>query len=619
METLFQIPDVDPKEVLNRFFGYAQFRDRQEEIINTALSGTDSLVLMPTGGGKSLCFQIPALINPGLTVVISPLISLMKDQVDGLKMNGISALSINSSQSFEEQQDVLNQLYHGQAKLLYLSPERLQESGFMFEYLKKMNISLFAIDEAHCISHWGHDFRPEYLNLKALRTHFPATPIMALTASADNTTQSDISTLLNLRNPEIFRSSFNRPNIYYYVKQKQELTFFLPDFLRKNSQSSGIIYCLSRKSTEKMAAYIQSLGHSVAFYHAGMDSELRSHVQAEFSKDNIKIVVATIAFGMGIDKSNVRFVIHADLPKNIEGYYQETGRAGRDGARAEAYLFYSKGDLAKWRMMIDQGEDLDVNAILHRKLSKMQQFAEAASCRRQLLMNYFNEKHDGNCKSCDFCLTAVDEYDGTIEAQKIMSAIVRLDQRFGQGMVVDFIRGSKAQKITEEMRQLKTYGIGVDKPDFFWNSVIRQLIQQEYILQSEGKYPILKITQKAHAVLNGKEKIMLVRLKSFDIPTPKNATEDYDKELFSNLRMLRMQIANSQGVPPFVVLADSSMFELCTYFPQTVEELAQISGFGVFKIDKYGNHFLQAIVKYCSERNISSKVHQKVKKTRLKL
>ena len=615
METFPIQSTIDPKAVLLKYFGYSGFRDRQEEIIRDTLNGQDTLVLMPTGGGKSLCFQIPALMMTGLTVVVSPLISLMKDQVDGLVANGVPAVSLNSMQTFEEQQEILSQLYHSQPKLLYVSPERLQESGFMFEFLKKMNISLFAIDEAHCISHWGHDFRPEYLNLKQLRKTFPTVPMMALTASADNTTQADIIKMLDLKEVRVFKSSFNRENIYYHVKPKRELKDFLPGFLRKNSQNSGIIYCLSRKSTEKMADYIRLLGHSVAYYHAGMDPESRSRVQSEFSRDNIKIVVATIAFGMGIDKSNVRFVIHADLPKNIEGYYQETGRAGRDGALAEAYLFYAKGDVAKWRSMIDEGDDINMNAIMHRKLSKMASYAEATSCRRQFLMNYFGEKHNGNCNSCDFCLTTVDEYEGTIEAQKVLSAIVRLEERFGIGMIVDFIRGANIVKITPEMRALKTYGIGAEKPDFFWKSVIQQLIQQEIIVQTEDQYPKLKITPKAILVLKGVRKVMLVRVKSSEKVISKSKTENYDKQLFANLRLLRMQIANSQGVPPFVILSDSTLHELCTYFPQTPAELSRISGFGVYKIEKYGSHFLQSIIAYCHQQGIASAMDQKPVKT----
>ncbi len=606
----------EPKSVLKKYFGYSDFKDRQEEIIANTLMGNDTLVLMPTGGGKSICFQIPALMLPGLTVVVSPLISLMKDQVDSLQMNGISAVCLNSSQSQEQQQDVFNQIYHGQTKLLYISPERLQLNSYMFDYLKKMNISLFAIDEAHCISQWGHDFRPDYLNLSSLKEHFPLVPIMALTASADESTQKDITSLLHLKNSKKFKSSFNRPNIYYYVKPKSDLNTFLSKYLKENRNNSGIIYCLSRKSTEKMALFVQKLGHSVACYHAGLPSEVRAQVQSDFSKDKIKIVVATIAFGMGIDKSNVRFVIHADLPKNMEGYYQETGRAGRDGSRAEAHLFYSKGDVAKWKNIINSGDDLDLNAILHRKLRRMVSFAETTSCRRQYLMNYFGEKHDGNCKSCDFCLTSVDEYDGTIECQKVLSAILRLGERYGSGMIVDFLRGSKSSKITPSMREIKTYGIGDGQPDFFWNSVIRQLIQKGVLIQTETQFPILKTTSLATPILKGTEKVMLVRVKNLDIKTSKTYSENYDTKLFSTLRLLRMQIANSQGVPPFVVLSDSTLYELCTYYPQNQLELGQISGFGTFKIDKYGGHFLKAIVKYCSEHNIASKIHMKAPKMR---
>jgi ATP-dependent DNA helicase RecQ len=614
MENLSKSMQYTPRELLKKYFGYHDFRVRQEEVIDTILAGQDALVLMPTGGGKSLCFQIPALIFEGLTVVVSPLISLMKDQVDALNANGINAVSLNSSQSFEEQKAILNQLYYNQTKLLYVSPERLQESGYLFEFLKRITVSLFAIDEAHCISHWGHDFRPDYLNLSSLRIHFPKVPVMALTASADNTTQQDIAQLLKLRDFKLFRSSFDRENIHYFVKPKAEMKNFLPEFLRKQEQNSGIIYCLSRKSTEKMAAYISSLGYLAAYYHAGMDADLRNHVQTEFSKDNIKIVVATIAFGMGIDKSNVRYVIHIDLPKNIEGYYQETGRAGRDGAKAEAYLFFSKGDVMKWRMMIDSGEDLEVNAILHRKLSKMATFAEISSCRRQFLMNYFNEKHNGNCNSCDICLSSLSEYDGTVDAQKVLSAILRLEERYGIGMIADFVRGANVQKISDQMRSIKTYGVGSDKPDFYWKEIIRQMIQQGMIIQTEEQFPKLKISEKSMLILQGHLKATFVRVKRPEVSKTQSGQENYDKQLFTNLRLLRLQIANSQGVPPFVVFSDSTLIELCTFYPQTPNELSEISGFGSYKIEKYGHLILKAIVEYCTKNNIPSVIHQKVKR-----
>ena len=591
---------MTPLKILNKYFGYSQFRSPQEEIIKTVLNKQDALVLMPTGGGKSLCYQIPALLFDGLTVVVSPLISLMKDQVDALVANGVNAACINSTQRSIEQNNLLNQIYQNKLKIIYIAPERLSENGYFFDFLKKINVSLFAIDEAHCISHWGHDFRPDYLNLGLIKDFFPETPILALTASADQITRKDIVSQLKLKGDNLFVSSFNRKNIFYFVKSKKEMKDFLPKYIRENINSSGIIYCLSRKKTEDTALYLKSIGFSAECYHAGLETEIRTKIQDDFVKDKIKIIVATIAFGMGIDKSNVRFVIHIDVPKNIEGYYQETGRAGRDGLRADAILFYSKSDLVKLRYIIETGEDEAMNEIMIQKLNKMAKFAETNNCRRQYLMQYFNESHSGNCNSCDICLGTFSQFDGTIDAQKVLSAIIRLEQRFGIGIVVELLRGANTMKMTPSMRELPTYGIGSEKSESYWKEIINQLIQQEYITQSESKYPKLVVLPKSYSVLKGDEKVMFYQIKETFKKPKEFETIDYDKQLFEELRKVRIRLANDQGVPPYVVLSDSSLVEICVYYPQSLNEIRKISGFGDYKTEKYGYVFVNAVKEYCS-------------------
>nr|MBP6577947.1 RecQ family ATP-dependent DNA helicase [Chryseobacterium sp.] len=446
-----------PLEILQQYFGYENFRLEQANAVKNVISKKDTFVLMPTGGGKSLCYQVPALVLEGTTIVISPLIALMKDQVDALRVNGISAAYINSSMSVYEQNDTFNQLKNGQLKLLYVAPEKLSaDNGAFLKLLNDVNISLFAVDEAHCVSHWGHDFRPDYLFLNGIKKQFPNIPIIALTASADEITRKDIIKQLNLQEPLVLVSSFDRANIKYFVQPKQSVLKNIIQYLNEHPNDSGIIYCLSRKGTEEMSNNLRENGINSAFYHAGISSVERAKVQEDFLKDKTRVMVATIAFGMGIDKSNVRFVMHADLPKNIESYYQETGRAGRDGLPSEAILFYSYGDVIKLRnfAMVEGNEEQ--SDLMLQKLKQMSDFAEMQKCRRQYLMEYFGEKHEGNCNSCDFCLSDFETFDATVDAQKLLSAVYRLKERYGKNLIIDFLRGSKSVKITDFMRSLPT-------------------------------------------------------------------------------------------------------------------------------------------------------------------
>ncbi|RYZ52695.1 MAG: DNA helicase RecQ [Sphingobacteriales bacterium] len=457
------MPDDQLSNVLQHRFGFSQFRFHQEAIIRSVLAGSDVMAIMPTGGGKSICYQLPALMLDGITIVISPLIALMKDQVDGLKANGIAAAFLNSSQSAREQEQIREQLKKGAIRLLYIAPERLfgGDQGF-FSVLKSLPVALFAIDEAHCISQWGHDFRPEYLRLAAFKEHFPQVPVIALTASADKITQQDILEKLRLRSPRVFVSSFNRPNIHYFIQPKKQAMQQIADYLHTHADSSGIIYALSRAGTEDIAHALRSMGFIAAHYHAGLSNEEKNRVQESFKKDDLKIIVATIAFGMGIDKPNVRFVMHYDVPKNMEGYYQETGRAGRDGLKSDAILYYSAGDIMKLQNFISIEGNPEQTAVLSRKLFKMKDFAETQSCRRQFIMDYFGEEFPPICGSCDFCLSHVDQENVTIPAQKFLSAIYRTGERFGSDYIIDFLRGSSNSKIQEHHKSLKTYGIGKD-------------------------------------------------------------------------------------------------------------------------------------------------------------
>lgn len=579
------------------------------------MNGEDCLVIMPTGGGKSLCYQIPALMLEGVTIVVSPLIALMKDQVDALKNNGVAAEFLNSSQSSVQQQKVMSELRQGNLRLCYVAPERISAENAIKSLLGDTKVALFAIDEAHCISHWGHDFRPDYLALGKLKEQFPDVPVMALTASADKLTRDDIVKQLHLQGDHRFISSFNRANIWYFVEDKYKLDDFLPQYLNKQKENSGIIYCLSRKSTEQMAADLKAMGYSAACYHAGMQREERQKVQDDFIHDRIKIMVATIAFGMGIDKPDVRYVIHADLPKNIESYYQETGRAGRDGLRADAILFYSRGDVAKLSYFIEQSADPAHAGIMYRKLEKMAAFAESKKCRRQQLMNYFNETHHGMCHSCDICLDKYVVYDGTIEAQKALSAVARLSEKYGIKTTIEYLLGKDLPKFTSLQKQAKTWGIGKDTTETAWQDVFSQLLSQKLIDLTEGQYPVLKLNDKSREVLRGITKVEF--LKSTVTEKQKEFAQDTvvgNHELLRNLKYVRKLIADSEGVPAYMVLGDTTLIELSEYMPQNLSDLNQITGFGDFKIGKYGAEFIDVIKEFCTEKGLASRMHLKMYK-----
>jgi ATP-dependent DNA helicase RecQ len=601
---------VTPLSILQKQFGYSSFRQNQESIIQNVLQNRDTFVLMPTGGGKSLCYQLPALVFEGLTLVISPLIALMKDQVDALKLNGVAASYLNSSLSYGEQDEIKRKLGAGELKLLYLAPERLlrTESEFI-SFIKSLNIALIAIDEAHCISQWGHDFRPEYRMLSRLKREMPNVPVIALTATADNITRKDILEKLELKNPRTFISSFNRPNIRYVVEPKRKSYDRLLDFLNKRKDDSGIIYCLSRTSTESIADDLRREGFQALAYHAGLDKDQRVKNQELFLKDDVKIIVATIAFGMGIDKSNVRFVVHMDLPKSVEGYYQETGRAGRDGLDSEALLFYSYGDVNKLRGFAQVEGNDEQTRINLRKLEKMATFGELTYCRRKFLLNYFDEESPETCGNCDNCLTKPDVFDATVIAQKALSAVVRLQERFGAGYAIDLLRGSNSEKIRPEHKQLKTFGIGADISKDDWQKYFNELTSRGYLQKSDGQYPVLQLTEKSEAVLKGLEKVMLTRSKE-TIETAASAI-DYDLELFTQLKNLRRNLAEEEGVPAYIVLSDATLVELATYLPMHKTEFAQISGFGEMKLARYGEKFCNIVADYCSAKGLKSLIHLK--------
>ena len=572
------------------------------------------MTLMPTGGGKSLCYQLPAVLLDGLTIVISPLIALMKDQVDSLNVNGIPAAFLNSAQNPNEQQQLIGRLKNNEIKLLYLAPERLFGSeNKLVEFLKSLPVVLIAIDEAHCISHWGHDFRPEYLMLAGLKDYFPNIPVIALTATADKLTQKDILEKLNLKNPAVFISSFNRENITYTVAPKKKSFNQLLTFLDKRKDESGIIYCLSRKSTEALAADLKEEGFSAEAYHAGLDNATKARNQEAFLRDDVKIIVATIAFGMGINKSNVRYVAHMDMPKNIEGYYQETGRAGRDGLASDTILFYSPGDAQKLKEFARVENNPDQSRIMLKKLDDMVAYCQLSTCRRHYLLKYFDEESPATCGACDICLTEFERFDGTLIAQKALSAVSRLKERFGSNYVIDFLRGSKSEKIREEHKQLKTYGVGADISKADWQRYLRELSTLGYLQIDGGEYPVLKLTPKSESILKGGQKIEFIASETVEerhdaTPIP------FEADLLNELKSVRRDIALHENVPPYVILSDATLVEVATYLPQSLDELRMISGFGDIKLARYGREFLAPVKNYSAQRGLSSKIKQKQQK-----
>ncbi|WP_299466630.1 DNA helicase RecQ [Mucilaginibacter sp.] len=601
---------MTPIQALQKYFGYNQFRLSQQAIIANVLNKQDTLVLMPTGGGKSLCYQLPAVLLDGLTIVISPLIALMKDQVDSLNLTGIPAAYLNSSQSPDEQKDIAIQLKNNEIRLLYVAPERLfGADNRMMAFLKTLNVVQIAIDEAHCISQWGHDFRPEYLMLAGLKNEFPGVPVIALTATADKLTQKDILDKLNLHQPAVFISSFNRENITYRVNPKKNSFNQLLNFLDARKDDSGIIYCLSRKSTEALAADLKEEGYAAEAYHAGLNHEVKARNQEAFLKDEIKIIVATIAFGMGINKSNVRYVVHMDLPKNIEGYYQETGRAGRDGLASDALLLYSPGDAIKLRSFATVENNKEQSAIMLKKLDDMVNFCQLHACRRQYLMHYFDEPFPDNCGSCDFCLSEFVKFDGTLIAQKALSAVARLKERFGANYLIDFLRGSKSEKIWADHKALKTYGAGADISKADWQRYLRELISQGFLQSVDEGFPVIRLTQKSEAVLRGDLQVELIASQVTD--EHEQEAQNYEAELLANLRKQRQEIAIGENLPAYIILSDATLLEIATYLPQKMDELRLISGFGDVKLAKYGREFLAVINSYSKEKGLTSRITQK--------
>ena len=607
------------KEILKHQFGFDAFRMHQQAAIEAVLARRDCVLLMPTGGGKSLCYQIPALMFDGVTVVVSPLIALMKDQVEALRNNGIEAAFLNSTQSAQEQATVHRLVRNGRIKLLYVAPERLMQSNGQFiEFLRDIDLSLFAIDEAHCISSWGHDFRPDYIQLGRLRRLFSKVPFIALTATADKLVRKDIVERLELQSPEVLVSSFNRPNIFYRVEPKRHSYEQLLNYLDGHKEDSGIIYCLSRNSVDNLAEDLRAEGYSALAYHAGMDKTARDRNQDLFLRDEAKIIVATIAFGMGIDKSNVRFVVHMSLPKNIESYYQETGRAGRDGLPSEALLFYSYADVMKLKGFVEVDGNAQQSAIMLKKLDQMAEFGDLRLCRRQFLLKYFDETVSSDCGNCDNCTTSVERFDGTIIAQKALSAVYRTGQRFGMSYLVDLLRGSEARTIRDEHKNLPTYGVGADISKNDWFLYFKDLVAQGFLTQTAGQYPTIALTETSRGVLKGETSVQLIKSKTIEEKRPRFASEtgppEYFHDLFDRLRTARSSIAKEENVPPYVVFSDATLVEMSAYLPADENELRRVSGVGDLKLEKYGRQFLDEIDKYRAENKLESRMHLKTPK-----
>ena len=591
--------------VLKKYFGYDKFRPLQAEIIDTILAKKDCMVLMPTGGGKSICFQVPALVMEGITLVISPLIALMQDQVQSLKANGVPSAFLNSSLNSTEQRTIEEQCKNGDLKLLYISPEKLFHNNYL-NFVKTLSVNQIAIDESHCVSTWGHDFRPEYTKLNILKETFPDVPVVALTATADRVTRKDILTQLGVPDAQVFISSFDRPNLSLNVLGGRNRLNIMQEFIGKRPNQSGIVYCLSRKNTEDVAEGLRKVGIRAMHYHAGIDSKTRSEVQDAFIKDEIQVMVATIAFGMGIDKSNVRFVIHYSLPSNVESYYQEIGRAGRDGMKSDTLLFYSFSDIMTRKDMIKNSELPDaMKEVQFAKLDRMKQYAESEICRRRILLSYFNEEAQNDCGNCDVCRNPPQKFDATIFAQKALSAISRTEQKAAMGMIIDILRGSQNRNIYYRSYQtLKTFGVGKELKYEEWADYITQMLNSGVCDIAYDEHHALKLNAISEKVLREGKKVNLVRFEAYDIkkarqeeaaPKEKTKKEVIKDALFEKLRILRKKIADEQSVPPFVIFSDATLSDMALKRPVNRFQMMAVSGVGEQKFRQYGEEFIKEI------------------------
>ena len=602
------MPDLIEKAklILKETFGYNSFRPLQEEIIENTLASKDGLVIMPTGGGKSICFQLPALVQEGACLVISPLISLMRDQVEALKQNGVASAYLNSSLSAQEQNEIETTFLNQQIDILYVSPEKLLSRDF-YQVIKSVKLNLIAVDEAHCISQWGHDFRPEYTKLGFLKKSFPKVPIMALTATADKATRTDILNQLGIPTAPTYLASFDRPNLSLKVQNAHKRVESIIKLIKQAPDESGIVYCLSRKSCETVAAKLIANGIDADFYHAGLTSEERNETQEKFIRDDLKVVCATIAFGMGIDKSNVRWVIHYNLPKNLESYYQEIGRAGRDGLDSKTLLFYSYADVVQLKRFM---EDSPQKELLEAKLNRMQQFAEATTCRRRVLLSYFGEQMEQDCGNCDVCRNPPKFINGTVLAQKALSACARTQEKVGMGLLIDILRGSNRQEVTQnDYHKIKTYGVGKDHSYLEWSHYVGQFLNLGLFEIAFDHHNALRITEAGRRALTGDIPVQITqpeteqaRKERMTVKEP-TKTAQRSSELFERLRTLRKRIAGELGIPAYLVFNDATLEDMVTRRPTSEESLLDVSGVGQQKLNRFGDQFIKEIISYIKEKN----------------